>query len=185
MPAEYILQDTGNEIILSGQNIWNVGKATKFTPKFKDRLRKSSKGSKVPVTLSGTIAKKTDQMISVLKQMVNRHYVVVYKDYNGQLVRVGSQAHPLTFSYSGNSGKRPGTFAGIEFEFTGTLLDLPETYTGILPTDGGIVNESEDPNANADPVTVKWNDGTVIAVLRPGQELVLRSEFEVSEIQVL
>ena len=181
--VEHVYQDTGREILLSGNNIWNVGKATKFTPNFKDRLRTSQKGNKIPVTLSGNIAKKSQALNTVLKKMLNRYYIVIYRDLNGQFVRVGSKNHPLKFSYSGNTGKRPGSFAGISFTFSGTLLELPEPYYGIIPTDGGQVNQDQLPLA--DPVVVRWNEGNVIAVLNPGQTLLLKSEFEVPEFQVL
>ncbi|MEM8564924.1 MAG: hypothetical protein AAGF85_00590 [Bacteroidota bacterium] len=182
VPIEDVESETTNDVVLKDSKVWFIGRATKFSGDYNERSRSLKYGTKRTLSLDGEMAKLTPELDEVVSQMLGRKYIVVYNDFNGYLKKLGTVEQPLTFEYSGRSGTRPGTKNGISFSYSGVITSSVSYYTGQLPT-------SEDPTPVdppvGDPVTIKWNDDTIIAVASPGSTVVIRSEFKASEIVIL
>ncbi len=182
VPVEHVESETDSNVTLQDGKVWYIGRATKFSPEYRERSRSLKFGTKKTLTLDGEIAKLSPELDAIVSVMLGRKYLVVYSDYNGYLKKLGTVEQPLTFEYSANSGKQPGTKNGIQFEFTGVITSDVSYYTGSLPTSG---NPDPPPVVVGDPVTVKWNDDTVIAIASPGATVIIRSEFTATEILII
>lgn len=182
VPVEYVASETDTDVVLKDGKVWFVGRATKFSPEYRERSRSLKYGIKKTLTLDGEIAKLTPELEAIVSTMLGRKYIVVYNDYNGYLRKLGTSEQPLTFEYSANTGKQPGTKNGIRFEFSGVITSDVSYYTGSLPTSG---NPDPPPVVVGDPVTVKWNDDTIIAIASPGTTVIIRSEYKATEILII
>ena len=181
VPIEHVESETETDVTLKMDRVWFIGRATKFTGKYRERNRSLNSGNKKTITLDGEVAKITPELEAVITKMLGRKYIVVYHDLNGYLKKIGSVDQPMTFEYSGDSGTRPGTKNGVKFDFSGVITSDIGYYAGQLPT-----NENPTPPVIVGPpVTVRWNDNTVIAVANPGSTVIIRSEFKATEILVL
>lgn len=180
VPVEDVLSETDSEVTLKDTKVWFIGRGIKFTPKYKERNRSTRYGQISDRSLTGSIAKRTPSLDFVVNAMFGRKYIVVYHDFNDQLVRVGSVDQPLTFEYNADTGTQPGTRSGITFEFKGVITSDASYYTGALPTSDAPPIEPP----VCEPSTVIWND-TVVARPNSGETLVITSVVKASSIQII
>lgn len=104
---------------LNGSSNLFTGYAEPDTLQFKE----SNDAGLFRITISGRIQKISLQLIAMFRHMASSSFVVITTDNNGLKRIVGTRTHGARFSFTDDHGSTPGTFNGIDFQFT---VDMPE-----------------------------------------------------------
>jgi len=115
---------------------------------------------------------------AVLLSMEGRRCVVMLREASGRLRLVGSRESFLMFR-SGSEGGTPATRSGIGLHFAGELTRPAVYYSGMLRLAGsGLV--SGIPLTGAGTVEVRNRRGELVATVRAGQTITIKSGFRVA-----
>jgi len=107
------------EIPLIPNAFWYQAKVTKFTLRYRLRVRNTRHGVIYRHALEGALGKMRPESLEFFNQFRHRKWVVVYLDRNGLLVMVGSKKYPLEFEFSAETGRQVADLNGSDFEFAG------------------------------------------------------------------
>lgn len=130
------------------------------------RSRSSREGSSKGNALPFVVPKGRADLQAMFDQAEEDEFVIRYTDANGKNFIFGTKDLPVRFKYDHTSGESHADLNryNCEFYYTGP--------TNIFEYNGAV---SAPPGAGA-PAVVKFN-GVAIAVLQPGEELNIISEF--------
>lgn len=137
------------------------------------KSRQSREGSTKGNTLPFVIPKGRASLQNMFDQAEEDEFVVLFKDANGKQRIFGTKETPVRFRYDHTSGEAHSDLNRYSCEFYYTGPGNMFDYNGAIAS----------PPAGAAPAVVRFN-GTAIAVLQPGEELDIISDFGFTDFYV-
>jgi len=145
--------------------IWIV---TQESPKMVSRSRNSQEGAFKDNQLTFIIPKDESVTRRMLELAEQDSFIVLFKDSNNKQKIFGTLESPVYFNFDHESGDGRGSRNQYSCSFVSDGPDNSFFYDGSIQiAPGGPL-----------PAIVRWTDGTLIAVLQPGQTLLVDSDFE-------
>ncbi len=170
----------GNLVLDAGAK-WRELAGTIYTLSLDTEAEESQHGDSFSHELVGFFAGDSEAVAAQLQLMQGRRFVVLTRDYEGQLRLVGDYLGGLLFSYKLRSGKKPGERKGYEWTFKGRTPRPALFYSGSVPMlEGGIVVPPVDPGSGSGQVQVRSKSGRLLAIVPAGKTIILKSGFKLN-----
>jgi hypothetical protein len=159
-------------VLLKPGAVWFLGRCTRYTLEFSNPHRESRSGKVFSPRLSGMVSRHTPELETVLDEMRDNRFVIIYKDRNNYLMQIGGQAEPLTFTTEQATGDSPAAKNGVRIEFAGDTTRRPIPYSLEIET------SPEAPTAPSQgaPALLFYN-GNLIGSIPSGGSAFITSEF--------
>lgn len=130
--VNYTADHKVSSITLKVGSVLSAGYSTPHMLAVKTDPSDSDQGVSYAQELKGFFPRPPAGLIAELYNMVNRKFIVLAKDSNGNARMLGTPEQPLGFSFSEDTGSRPGDLPGAAFSFSGNLYQPAYFYTAIL-----------------------------------------------------
>lgn len=163
----------GSISFASGQGVYTFD-VTLDSPRIQTKQKTGREGNSKTKTLPFAIPKDQDAIRTMLLQMENDEFIVLFKDGTGRQKIFGLLHAPVLFSFNHDSGAKVADSNNYECQFYYTGPDNEFFYQGSI---------SSAPSGPP-PAVVKFN-GAVIASLSPGDVLNISSDYSLSSYFVV
>ena len=164
------------DLALAAGTAWAQLHGTIYTPALDVDAAATVHGAGYDHELSGFFAGDAPAVAAQFLAMQGRRFVLLYRDYDGNVRLVGDQRGGLEFSYKLGSGSRPGERKGYKWSFRGRTAGPALFYSGTMPT--GLAGDN--PNGAGGSVKLYTAGGRLLAVVAAGRSIYLKSDFKLS-----
>jgi len=100
---------------------WNILEFTMYTVKFTEVFKKNTEGNIYEVSLSGFFPKNRADISALFMQMLNKRFVIGFRDNNNNWIFAGDRNTGLTFTLNSIIDDKVTGRNGYEFQFQGNF----------------------------------------------------------------
>lgn len=111
--------------------VWSTGYCTRETGNSPREMKQSAQGNFLNKVFSGFVPGDNEELLKMFDQdMVDEHFILLYKDNNGNYKLVGNPEEYLSFEYKFEPGSRVSDRRGFLITFSGEGITPDYFYTG-------------------------------------------------------
>ncbi|MGI4865429.1 MAG: hypothetical protein ACRYFZ_16015 [Janthinobacterium lividum] len=154
---------------------WDQLQGTIYTPALDVDAGTSVHGASYAHELTGFYNGDRPEVAAQFQRMQGRRFVLLYRDFEGQVRLVGDPRGGLLFSYKLTTGTKPGEKKGYTWSFKGSTAGPALFYSGAVAS----VPVTTTPVGTGSPVAVYTDRGRYLGTAQAGQKVIITSPFRV------